>query len=55
MAAPRGGPLAHPEWHALFDMDMDKEREATTRKRFYDMAGAAAAARNGISRVVSIS
>ncbi len=28
--------LAHPEWHALFDMD--KERGAATRKRIYDMA-----------------
>jgi hypothetical protein len=28
--------LAHPEWHALFDMD--EERGATTRKRIYDMA-----------------
>ena len=28
--------LAHPEWHALFDMD--KKQEAATRKRIYDMA-----------------
>jgi glyoxylase-like metal-dependent hydrolase (beta-lactamase superfamily II) len=28
--------LAHPEWHALFDMD--KEKGAATRKRIYDMA-----------------
>ena len=28
--------LAHPEWHALFDMN--KEQGAATRKRIYDMA-----------------
>jgi hypothetical protein len=28
-------PLAHPEWHALFDMD--KEKGAATRKRIYGM------------------
>lgn len=28
--------LAHPEWHAYFDMD--KEKGAETRKRIYDMA-----------------
>lgn len=28
--------LAHPEWHALFDMD--KEAGAATRRRIYDMA-----------------
>jgi len=28
--------LAHPEWHALFDMD--KTQGAATRKRIYDMA-----------------
>ncbi len=28
--------LAHPEWHALFDMD--KEQGAATRQRIYDMA-----------------
>lgn len=28
--------LAHPEWHALFDLD--KEKGAATRKRIYDMA-----------------
>jgi len=28
--------LAHPEWHAFFDMD--KEAGAATRKRIYDMA-----------------
>jgi glyoxylase-like metal-dependent hydrolase (beta-lactamase superfamily II) len=28
--------LAHPEWHAFFDMD--KERGAATRRRVYDMA-----------------
>ncbi|MEP9352783.1 MBL fold metallo-hydrolase [Xanthobacter sp. KR7-65] len=28
--------LAHPEWHALFDMD--KAQGAATRKRIYDMA-----------------
>jgi glyoxylase-like metal-dependent hydrolase (beta-lactamase superfamily II) len=30
--------LAHPEWHALFDMD--KLRGAATRKRIYEMAAA---------------
>ncbi|WP_211100161.1 MBL fold metallo-hydrolase [Azospirillum halopraeferens] len=30
--------LAHPEWHAFFDMD--KEAGAATRKRVYDMATA---------------
>jgi glyoxylase-like metal-dependent hydrolase (beta-lactamase superfamily II) len=28
--------LAHPEWHALFDMD--KERGVATRRRIYEMA-----------------
>jgi glyoxylase-like metal-dependent hydrolase (beta-lactamase superfamily II) len=28
--------LAHPEWHALFDMD--KERGAATRRKIYDLA-----------------
>jgi glyoxylase-like metal-dependent hydrolase (beta-lactamase superfamily II) len=30
--------LAHPEWHALFDMD--KEAGAKTRRRIYEMAAA---------------
>jgi hypothetical protein len=30
--------LAHPEWHALFDMD--KAAGARTRRRIYEMAAA---------------